>query len=148
MYLQWLARRTLCDVSPMDVFPMDVCLLFMLLWLLHMAACCSTAPIYIVVLAHSILFLYAYTAHAGCESQLGHRLSDVGSALSECTSLAELRVSHNTLASLPQDLSSNPRLKIIEAAANQIAKFQDIQVSFPYNFVTSFSVMMLTILNL
>lgn len=59
------------------------------------------------------------------------RLSDVGSALSECSSLTELRVSHNTLASLPQDLSRNPRLKIIEAGGNQIANFQQIQVSVP-----------------
>lgn len=67
---------------------------------------------------------------------LGCRLSDVGSALSECSSLAELRVSHNALASLPQDLSRNPRLKIIEAGGNQIANFQQIQVSVPCNFGT------------
>ena len=57
------------------------------------------------------------------------RLQQLGSALSECSSLAELRVSHNALQSLPQELSRNKRLKIIEAGANQIDNFEDVQVS-------------------
>ena len=56
------------------------------------------------------------------------RLQQLGLGLSECSSLAELRVSHNSLQSLPQALSSNKRLKIIEAGANQIDDFDDIQV--------------------
>jgi hypothetical protein len=57
------------------------------------------------------------------------RLQQLGSALSECSSLAELRVSHNALQSLPQELSRNKRLKIIEAGANQIDNFEEVQVS-------------------
>ena len=71
---------------------------------------------------------------AGFESKLGCRLSEVGSALSECSSLAELRISHNALTSLPQDLIKNSRLKIIEVGANQIADFQQVQVTSLCNF--------------
>ena len=60
---------------------------------------------------------------------LVYRLQQLGSALSECSSLAELRVSHNALQSLPQELSRNKRLKIIEAGANQIDNFKEVQVS-------------------
>ena len=66
----------------------------------------------------------------GCQlSVLWHRMSQLGSALSNCSSLAELRVSHNALRGLPIDLSRNLRLKIIEAGANQIADFQQVQVN-------------------
>ncbi|KAL0046726.1 hypothetical protein WJX82_008424 [Trebouxia sp. C0006] len=57
-----------------------------------------------------------------------NKLQQLGSALSECSSLAELRVSHNALQSLPQELSRNKRLKIIEAGANQIDNFEEVQV--------------------
>ncbi|KAL0036903.1 hypothetical protein WJX77_004420 [Trebouxia sp. C0004] len=57
-----------------------------------------------------------------------NRLQQLGSALSECSSLAELRVSHNAVQSLPQELSRNRRLKIIEAGANQIGNFEEVQV--------------------
>lgn len=57
-----------------------------------------------------------------------NRLQQLGSALSDCSSLAELRVSHNALQSLPQELSRNKRLKIIEAGANQIDNFEEVQV--------------------
>ena len=57
------------------------------------------------------------------------RLQQLGSALNECSSLAELQVSHNALQSLPQELSRNKLLKIIEAGANQINNFEKVQVS-------------------
>ena len=56
------------------------------------------------------------------------RLRELGSALAECSSLAELRMRQDALQKLPQELSSNKRLKIIEAGANEIAAFQQVQV--------------------
>ena len=56
------------------------------------------------------------------------RLKHLGTALSECQSLAELRVSNNALQSLPAELSSNKRLKIIEAGSNNIMDITQVQV--------------------
>ena len=58
-----------------------------------------------------------------------HRLKQLGSALSEASSLAELRVSYNELSSLPQELARNVRLKIVEVGNNPISAFTEIQVS-------------------
>ena len=58
-----------------------------------------------------------------------HRLKQLGSALSEASSLAELRVSYNELSSLPQELARNVRLKIVEVGNNPISAFPDIKVS-------------------
>ena len=56
------------------------------------------------------------------------RLKHLGTALRECQSLAELRVSNNALQSLPAELSSNKRLKIVEAGSNNVMDIKEVQV--------------------
>jgi len=45
-----------------------------------------------------------------------------------CEALQELRLNHNQLTSLPEELASNSRLKILDVGGNAIASFDDIQV--------------------
>ena len=56
------------------------------------------------------------------------RLKQLSTALSEASSLAELRASYNQLTGLPQCLAKNVRLKIVEVGNNPISDFNDIKV--------------------
>ena len=56
------------------------------------------------------------------------RLKQLGTALSEASSLAELRASYNQLTGLPRSLAKNVRLKIVEVGNNPISDFDDIKV--------------------
>ena len=47
----------------------------------------------------------------------------------DCSSLAELRVGHNDLAGLPQELSSNTRLRMLDAGSNRISSETAVMVS-------------------
>ena len=47
----------------------------------------------------------------------------------DCNSLAELRVSHNELVGLPQELSSNTRLRMLDAGSNRIPNETAVMVS-------------------
>ena len=48
--------------------------------------------------------------------------------LKGCASLAELRLGHNDLTTLPAALSSCSRLKILDLGSNRIADIQSTQV--------------------
>ncbi len=47
----------------------------------------------------------------------------------DCSSLAELRVRHNELEGLPQELSSNTRLRMLDAGANRMSSENAVMVS-------------------
>lgn len=55
-------------------------------------------------------------------------ISEIGSALRRLTLLQELRLNHCQLRTLPNELSNNPSLRILEAGGNAIAEFSDIAV--------------------
>lgn len=45
-----------------------------------------------------------------------------------CTQLEELRLNHNQLGVLPEELSSLWRLRILDVGGNRIARLEDVQV--------------------
>jgi len=55
-------------------------------------------------------------------------LSDLGSALKNCTRLQELRLNHCHLTHLPSCLEANSKLRIIEVGGNQISTHNEISV--------------------
>ncbi|OAE22671.1 hypothetical protein AXG93_2675s1040 [Marchantia polymorpha subsp. ruderalis] len=52
----------------------------------------------------------------------------IGSALKRCATIEELRLAHNQLSSLPQELERNGRLTILDLGTNYFKSWSDLQV--------------------